>query len=211
MKKMNTKGFSIVEVLLVLLVVGAIAGVGWYVWEKQNSDTKQATTVPESSNAQDKDSESIEEYKHITKVPEDWLTLSDSKYSFTYSHPPTWKVKPDSKGNPDQFIYEIGMGESEQMYDAIIGIKKGKLKEVVTTYKQGYLSTEGIKILSEKELLYYGEPAVEIRYSNGGGNIVDRQYFIALSEDTVIQAPVVYEQGPDAERSLTIFESIKFL
>lgn len=45
MKKINSKGFSTVEVLLVLLVVCLVGGVGWYVWQKnQNTGTSEATS-----------------------------------------------------------------------------------------------------------------------------------------------------------------------
>lgn len=43
--KLNKKGFTAVEGLLVVVVIGAIAGAGWYVYQRQNrkEEPKQAT------------------------------------------------------------------------------------------------------------------------------------------------------------------------
>lgn len=45
MKKLNTKGFSFIEGLLIFVIVGLIAGVGYYVFNarKDNNATNQAT------------------------------------------------------------------------------------------------------------------------------------------------------------------------
>jgi hypothetical protein len=47
MKKLNTRGFSAVEALLIFVFIGIVGFVGWYVWSvKTKTNTKQASTQP---------------------------------------------------------------------------------------------------------------------------------------------------------------------
>ncbi len=52
--KTNQKGFSAVEVILVLVIVGLVAGFGWYVWQSKNKDDSKTanTTSNESSTSE---------------------------------------------------------------------------------------------------------------------------------------------------------------
>lgn len=78
--KKNENGFSAVEVLLVLLVVGLTVGAGWYVWQKQNNKPASNT----SNQTQNEDTKQ--------ELPTKKLTLADSVVSF--DTPETW-VKGD--------------------------------------------------------------------------------------------------------------------
>jgi prepilin-type N-terminal cleavage/methylation domain-containing protein len=42
--KKNEEGFSVVEVLIVLVVIGLISATGWYVWQNHKSNTKPQST-----------------------------------------------------------------------------------------------------------------------------------------------------------------------
>lgn len=44
MKKLSDRGFSIVEMLIVLVVFGAIAGAGWYVWKQNQNKSSTSNT-----------------------------------------------------------------------------------------------------------------------------------------------------------------------
>ena len=44
--KKNEKGFSVVEILIVLVVVSLIGGAGWYVYQNKNKANTQATEQP---------------------------------------------------------------------------------------------------------------------------------------------------------------------
>lgn len=85
MKKLNAKGFSVIEVLLVLVVVGAIAAVGWYVYDRQAKDestvSNNSQPVPEATKLP---SESIDYAKE--SVPSEWsvetMDYIDGGYSF---------------------------------------------------------------------------------------------------------------------------------
>jgi type II secretory pathway pseudopilin PulG len=50
--KKNQKGFSLIEGLLIVIIVGLVGGIGWYVWNtnnQTNSSLKSANKVAEST------------------------------------------------------------------------------------------------------------------------------------------------------------------
>lgn len=55
MKKLNNKGFSLIEGILIFAIVAAIAGVGWYVWSKRNPDASSNSTTTITNFQQCKD------------------------------------------------------------------------------------------------------------------------------------------------------------
>src|SRR3989344_2360709 len=88
----NQKGFSLVEGLLILVIVGLLGGTGWYVW---NARTKTTDTL----NNTDKASSSVSKYpkKEVqnssaaTKDPtSDWTAYSNKEGSFSLKHPKSW-------------------------------------------------------------------------------------------------------------------------
>lgn len=74
--KKNQKGFTFIEVMLVLIFATLISFVGWYVWDHQKSDTAKSNN---SSNA-NKSGSDVSYYK----------TFSHKELSFTFRYPPNW-------------------------------------------------------------------------------------------------------------------------
>lgn len=48
----NTRGFTLIEGLLILVIVGLLGGTGWYVWHSKNNVDKSLTAVNTSSSTQ---------------------------------------------------------------------------------------------------------------------------------------------------------------
>ncbi|MEI6751380.1 MAG: prepilin-type N-terminal cleavage/methylation domain-containing protein [Candidatus Saccharibacteria bacterium] len=48
--KNNQKGFSVVEILIVIVVVGLLGAVGWLVYDRQNNKQTDSTTAPTANN-----------------------------------------------------------------------------------------------------------------------------------------------------------------
>jgi prepilin-type N-terminal cleavage/methylation domain-containing protein len=80
--KNNQKGFSAVEVLIVILIVGLIGAVGWFVYDRQNTD-KTATNNVGQSDDSDKNAEYSQELKQGYKLYE-----NDDLY---LQYPDTWE------------------------------------------------------------------------------------------------------------------------
>lgn len=84
----NQKGFSIGQVLLVIVVLGLIGGVGYYVYSRQSSTpTTEPTSTPVTPAA-----DTTDENETATA---DWKTYSGMTISMKY--PETWKSLEDPR------------------------------------------------------------------------------------------------------------------
>ena len=194
--------------VLIVVVVGAITGTGWYVWQSRTKannlydsgtlhNTTGTTTAQPSA------------YKRTTTVPSDWIVYSNAKYSISFSYPKSWSVISGTNGDPSSYIYEIGMGPYQQTYIAMIGVNKNTLSDNVTILKKNYT------VLADSKLIIDGHSAEMIRYKNGSGS--ERQYYIS-SNGYTYTLPTVYENdsmtgggGMSAKDSLILFESVKII
>ncbi len=78
MKKLNQKGFSVIEILLVVVVVGILGFVAWFVWNQRNVGSENAKS--DTSVAQDSQSGSqTTEQEVAPKTGEYDIDLSASK------------------------------------------------------------------------------------------------------------------------------------
>jgi len=86
MKKssLNTKGFGLIGVLAVVLVL-VIAGLtGWLVWNESH-DSKKTTTTNNSTSSKNTDT------KTVTDPYEGWKTAASTWAGFTVKYPADWK------------------------------------------------------------------------------------------------------------------------
>jgi prepilin-type N-terminal cleavage/methylation domain-containing protein len=85
--KANQKGFSVVEILIVIMVVGLIGGAGWYVWQSKNKDknTNTSDSSQSTSNKVDKKQEAPTSTSNLKTT-----NLASNKVSF--SSPSSWEV-----------------------------------------------------------------------------------------------------------------------
>lgn len=76
----NQKGFSVVEILVVLVIVGLICGVGWYVWQsksKKSSDTNNSQTTQTSKGSSGDEKTKSEASESAWRKELDSVKLSD--------------------------------------------------------------------------------------------------------------------------------------
>lgn len=78
MKKLNNKGFSVVEGLLILVVIGIIGGAGYYVWNKNSKSEK--SNEPSSSVSIKPSSDSFDK------------TFTSPLNNFSVMYPSEWKL-----------------------------------------------------------------------------------------------------------------------
>ncbi|MBW3569271.1 hypothetical protein KY385_04035 [Candidatus Parcubacteria bacterium] len=70
MKKLNDRGFGVIEGLLILVIVGIIGGAGFYVY-KQNQEPKQSSAPQASSEQENKN-----KTNYTYTLPNDWSEIS---------------------------------------------------------------------------------------------------------------------------------------
>lgn len=86
--KSNQKGFGVVEIVLVLIVVGFIAVLSWWVWQSNTNSQQKVTT------AQNKDKEQAPS-KQIIELKE----YKNDSVKLSFRYPAGWSLKEDL-GNP---------------------------------------------------------------------------------------------------------------
>lgn len=85
---LNSKGFGLLGVLVIVLVV-AIAGFsGWFIWNK-NHDTKK-TTDSSNTNGSNKDDNTT------TDPYEGWRTYCETQSKYCFRYPTAWSVESDA-------------------------------------------------------------------------------------------------------------------
>jgi prepilin-type N-terminal cleavage/methylation domain-containing protein len=114
----NQKGFSVVEILIVIAVVGVLGAVGWLVYDRQKNkaDDKQVST-------QTSQQEKQEEPKEETSTPnpyEGWKESSNEKWGFSFKYPAGWKVNTTESGYEASATSRVSVttiGPSESKHD----------------------------------------------------------------------------------------------
>lgn len=91
MKKLNEKGVGLLVPILVLVIIGLIAGVGYFVYNSQKNNKTQESTANSQEAAVD--SQNKEESKsEVAKenIPEGWEKY-ESNPDFSFIYPNEWK------------------------------------------------------------------------------------------------------------------------
>lgn len=88
--KTNQKGFSVIEGLLILVIVGLIGGIGWYVWQSNKSTGKNqsASNSSNSSGAQQKKEAPAQQEQADPYAG--WKTYCDSMTNGCFRYPSDW-------------------------------------------------------------------------------------------------------------------------
>jgi prepilin-type N-terminal cleavage/methylation domain-containing protein len=98
--KANQKGFSVVEILIVIVVVGLLGAVGWLVYDRQNNKRESVSTSSQTDTKETENGESKQEL--VVDQTSDWKEIKNAEYGFSYKYPS------DSKWQADIVKEEIG-------------------------------------------------------------------------------------------------------
>lgn len=119
--KLNQKGFSVVEGLIVVVVILAIAGAGLYVYKNQKDEPKKDTSNSQTEKTDTSDKEEHEEQEAADPAESQYLVISE------------WGIKLKLDG-ANKATYEIkneaGQNAHGESYTALAQLK---LAESVTT------------------------------------------------------------------------------
>lgn len=90
--KVNQKGFSVVEILIVIVVVGLLGAVSWLVYDRQNNKTDSSSNQTTQQNQVATEPEAKKE----TDPYIGWKQYCDDKSSLCFKYPTDWKVEQQS-------------------------------------------------------------------------------------------------------------------
>lgn len=89
-KKLDRKGFSIIELLVAVIVVAAIAACGWLAW-RHTHDKKKSSGSTSTSSQQEKSS-STSDSSSTANVYAGWKSYCDTTYKYCFKYPSTWQL-----------------------------------------------------------------------------------------------------------------------
>lgn len=97
MKKTNVKGFSAVELLIVLVFLGTIAGAAWLVYNRQKSTQSTTSNTTQNANQNEKDSEAARE---------DMKEYKNADLGILFAYPKKWGTVTADRGALNNEAYE---------------------------------------------------------------------------------------------------------
>ncbi len=93
MRQTNARGFSSIKLLLFLVVVGIIAGTGYFVWRAQN---KTSSTLSNTAKTPIEPQKTPKKTEPVTDETKDWIAYTSPKGVFYLRYPTTW-IQPEHK------------------------------------------------------------------------------------------------------------------
>lgn len=208
----NQKGFSAVAVLLIVVVVGLISGVGWYVYKSQNKpkDTQQTA---DSNKTATENKEEVQDPDQYTP-PEGWKKYSDKENTISFYYPASWDSWNNHKFNIDKVAVEgklyVQGGQGSYHY---FNFKENKWYQHESDYNGTKSSPSNLEIAESTQTKY---PAGFMRSGEGGGI----WYFLLITDGKssyqVVLPTISEENGPEerireeADAIKEIIKSIRF-
>lgn len=89
--KDNQKGFSVIEGLIVIVVVGLFGAVGWLVYDRQNNKTDSKSTTLQVSQQEVEKKEETPVQPAKINAPEGWVQFQDSNSGVSFYFPADWE------------------------------------------------------------------------------------------------------------------------
>lgn len=97
--KRNEKGFGIVELLVIIVVIGLIGAVGWLVYDRQKSKQNNAETTQQSSGDQIVAKNDTKQ-EVDTLINPGWKRYTSERLKISFEYPSDWYVKEQKSENP---------------------------------------------------------------------------------------------------------------
>ena len=204
--KKNQKGFSVVEMLIVLVVVGLIGVAGWFVFERQNNKTETATQQTQQNSAKDTPKTTEQEEQSQLVIPDGWVKYGNGILGFYY--PNEWEARDtdfSEYGKPADIDLSIDFVDSTKIVGGFMSYKTAKgydfvLKEamsdkLIDSIKEQ--SANGVKVISYTA---YGTADKDLKNANLVSVIFleDKEYKLFVNPTTV-----------DSETAVKILKTIQ--
>ncbi len=130
----NEKGFSVIEILIVIIVIGLLGAVGWLVYDRQKTKTDTAQTAQQNTMSNES------EPKKETDPYANWKSQCDDKAGLCFKYPSDWKVEEAS----DTYISVVSPSITARVAYQSNYVRDGGIREVApvklvnSTYFKGY-------------------------------------------------------------------------
>ncbi|OVE78965.1 hypothetical protein BVY00_01535 [bacterium G20] len=142
----NHKGFSAIEALLILIIVGLLGSTGWYIWDTKKKTDKNLNTAAQT-----------EIKAAAQKDPTaDWTAYSSKEGQFSLKYPSTWK-EPSNKEfcAAGLFNRAVYLGANEESVRKCASSRFGQMyvRSDAGDLRNKSSFTDGYKKVSEKKVV----------------------------------------------------------
>ena len=206
--KKSSKGFSAVELLIIIVVVGVLGAGGWLVWHRSKKNDTPVSKTQQSATQ-------TTTYKRSTTVPANWKTYHNTASKFSFSYPSDWSVRSSETDGPVTVdIYPKGAANPQY----IISTSDMTLAQAVADLKKNIQNDPSIDkgvtytITKDQQLTYDGHPAQRIDFisDDGTSKTPGMQFFISANGKTYAFGWNAADKAPLKDKTgLTVFESLK--
>jgi type II secretory pathway pseudopilin PulG len=93
--KVNQKGFGVVEILIILVIVGLLGAVGWLVYDRQKIKTDNMTRANQTSQ-QALNQQTPQQAAKTADPYMGWKEFENASLALTFKYPAEWKIVDDS-------------------------------------------------------------------------------------------------------------------
>jgi prepilin-type N-terminal cleavage/methylation domain-containing protein len=159
MKRLKTTqaGFSILEILLVVTIVGILTFVGWRVWDSQTSDTTSRDSK-QSTNSNKKGTRSTDTTsKALASTPKDWSTYTNKVLGISFAYPKDWTFTDKLKDRTDVGVVRYGKSYSVGELVSADGTSMAIELERKQDGRSMYISIEAWKAYAVRANINYSE------------------------------------------------------
>ncbi len=99
--RLNQKGFSAIEILIVIIVITLVGFVGWRVYDSNKDEgSSSATQQDDQTNEQQDEVEQTQvnqkNEEPVDTIPDGWTEYKDAKTGVSFLHPLAWSVEDKS-------------------------------------------------------------------------------------------------------------------
>lgn len=157
--KVNQKGFSVVEILIVIVVVGLLGAVGWFVYDRQSKDKAEPVATKTETKEKEASTPEKDTYEGMTKY-------TSEKYGIAFYHPKDWSteevpIESPSDLTPSEFAINVKGATSEKYSEtASFELHIKSLQEMAKVYDDYYGQSNTAKVnkvtttLKDKEAVH---------------------------------------------------------
>jgi Tfp pilus assembly protein PilE len=185
MKKLNSKGFTLVHALLLVVIAGMIAGVGYFVYNSQKKTNTALDNATKSQNDPQKSEKKEEAQEQDEDPTKDWK-------SYANQDPSVWLTASNPESCSEGLVLfaptqdSLGICASEKGGQILISSSDG---DNTGNYKLG----EGYIDVSETTITING--VVSKKYSGTASKQSETQFIGGLPDGTKVIHYVAYANG----------------